>query len=256
MMTHYKKYAVLFIVVVPIIACAQLIQHHQDTQLEQQISHWLANPTIELNDFESPLPGTLVTKAYIESGVEIAVKDNGAQCIAYAPHRFYDKYTYTIAEHLFNQHCNAFVTNTVHRNTLTKAGMKTDLGKYPHSVATRFISQYATKYGAVKVYQIHGFASSKRRTAVGKKADVILSHGRKKPTKHLYQISECLSQTLQLNALVYPFQVTELGGTKNVLNRELPERSEFFHIELSDKTRLRLIEHPSLINKFNLCITL
>lgn len=244
------------ILLLPTLACANSVELSEYQRISKQLHAWLTDQSTLLTDFEPTETNGIATKKHIENGIEIAYRQSAKQCIAYAPHRFYDKHTYIIASALYKQQCNAFIANKVHRNTLTKSGIKADLGKYNQSVANAFIEQYEAQVGAITIYQIHGFAANKRRTAIAQQADVILSQGSKPPSVKAFKISDCLSSTVDFNSVVYPQQVNELGGTKNILNYILTTSSEFFHIEISDKARKRLIEQPKLMSQFNICITL
>lgn len=186
---------------------------------------------------------------------EIKYQSSGRQCIAYAPHRYFDKHSYPIAMALFTD-CQVFLANTMHRNTLTANGQKSDLGKFHHSVTNAFIQSYANTVDQFVIYQIHGFDPKKRHTKKARNSDVIISHGAKPPTAKLQQISQCLTDKLQLASYVYPLEVTELGGTKNILNKILPSNGKFFHIELSDTLRAQLVQQPTLMSQFKICITL
>jgi hypothetical protein len=220
-----------------------------------QLAQWLSTQTnlAQGNELTSAL--TLVTKDEHVIAGEIKYQSSGSQCIAYAPHRYFDKHSYPIAMALFTE-CQVFLANTIHRNTLAADGQKSDLGKYHYSVTNAFIQSYANTVDQFVIYQIHGFDPKKRHTKKARNSDVIISHGAKPATAKLQQISQCLTDKLQLASYVYPLEVTELGGTKNILNKILPSNGEFFHIELSDILRAQLVQQPTLMSQFKICITL
>ena len=225
------------------------------TNLKQQLSTWLANSNVTYTDFAITQPLTITANDKQVGAGEVKFKASGKQCVAYAPHRFYDTHTYRIALALF-EHCQVFLANTVHRNTLDLKGQKTDLGKYRYSTTNAFIDVYSQTVDTFTIYQIHGFDAAKRRTKDARNADVIISRGNKYPDNKIKQISQCLVQKLHLNSVIYPIEVKELGGTKNILNTVAPRNSDFFHIELSNVLRARLIKQPTLMSQFNTCITL
>ncbi|WP_405631478.1 hypothetical protein [Pseudoalteromonas sp. Ld20] len=223
--------------------------------LKKQLSTWLANSNVVYADFTITQPVTITTNDKLAAGGEVKFKASGKQCVAYAPHRFYDIHTYRIALALF-EHCQVFLANTVHRNTLNLKGQKTDLGKYRYSTTNAFLDVYSQTVDTFTIYQIHGFDAAKRRTKEALNADVIISRGNKYPNDKIKQMSQCLVQKLHLNSVIYPIEVKELGGTKNILNTVAPRNSHFFHIELSNTLRARLIKQPTLMSQFNTCITL
>ncbi|MBE0378257.1 hypothetical protein PPRY_a0912 [Pseudoalteromonas prydzensis ACAM 620] len=225
------------------------------TATKNQLAQWLhvQKSLAQSNDLVSSL--TLTDKNNLIVAGEIHYQPSGKQCIAYAPHRFYDKHTYAIALALLGD-CQVFLANTVHRHTSTHDGQKSDLGKYRYSVTNAFIETYASMVERVMIYQIHGFDAKKRHTQQARSSDVIISQGSKPATAQLQRISQCLTQKLKLTSRVYPLEVTELGGTKNILNQIALKNSEFFHIELSYTLRTQLVQQPNLMSQFKTCITL
>jgi hypothetical protein len=224
--------------------------------MQLQFADWLNKIETPITGFTQTNERTLIAGDTISSGGEIKVHAMKSACIAYAPHRFYDKYTYSIADVIFNQHCSVLIANTLHRKTKDENNEQVDLGKYQYSAANAFISEYAKTVDTFAIYQIHGFDAKKRKTNEGKNADVILSHGLKSPSKALITMSQCLNSKLNLNSLLYPSQVKELGATKNILNAIAPKNSVFFHLELSYQVRKRLVTEPNFMSKFSQCVTL
>ena len=223
--------------------------------LKQQFSQWLTNQKIMQLNYHLNAEITLDDKNELISGALIRYSMHEKPCIIYAPHRFFDKHTFDIAESLSAQ-CQVFIANTKHRNTLNKQGQKADLGKSRYSVANAFIEAYANTVPATRIYQIHGFNAKKRRTKQAQSLDVIISQGARPPSTQVKKISHCLINDLKLKSAIYPLEVSELGGTKNILNSiELP-KNEFFHIELSYALRKNLIQQPNLMSGFKKCITL
>lgn len=225
------------------------------TSTKNQLAQWLhVQKSLALNN-ELVSTLTLTEKSKLLVAGEIHYQPSGKHCIAYAPHRFYDKHTDTIALALLGD-CEVFLANTVHRNTDAYDGQKSDLGKHRYSVTNAFIETYASTVENIIIYQFHGFDTNKRRTKQARSSDVILSQGSKPASAKLQRINQCLKDKLQLTSLVYPLEVTELGGTKNILNQIAPNNSEFFHIELSYTLRTQLVQQPNLMSQFKTCITL
>lgn len=223
--------------------------------LKQQFSQWLVNQKMMQVNYTLNTQITLDDKYELISGALIHYNTQGQTCISYAPHRFFDKHTFTIAKSLSEQ-CQVFIANTKHRNTLNKQGEKADLGKSRYSVANAFIEAYASTVAETRIYQIHGFDAKKRRTKHAQALDVIISQGARPPSEKIKKINQCFINDLQLNSAIYPLDVSELGGTKNILNTITLPKNEFFHIELSYSLRARLIRQPNLMSGLKKCITL
>lgn len=221
-------------------------------ELVLSLQLWLADQQHTPTHFTAK-QGVLIANESLESGGEIHYKQTGGDCIAYAPHRFYDKYTYTITMALFT-HCQAFLSNTKHRNNRDKHGEVIDFGKYKQSASNAFILAYSQYVESFSIYQIHGFAKAKRNTPEGKKADAIISNGHIIPTKRTINIASCLNKQLGITAMVFGRDVNELGGTRNILSTLAPANSQFFHIELSRQLRERLVSNNQLLRSFNQCL--
>ncbi|MCQ8877844.1 hypothetical protein NQT69_07515 [Pseudoalteromonas shioyasakiensis] len=227
----------------------------QYAMLKQQFSQWLVNQKMMQINYKLNAEITLDDKHELISGAQIRYNTQANECISYAPHRFFDKHTFAIASALSTQ-CQVFITNTAHRNNLNKLGEKSDLGKSRYSVANAFIEAYASTVPSTQIYQIHGFDASKRRTKQAQSLDVIISQGARPPSEKIKQISQCLNDKVKFKSAVYPLDVSELGGTKNILNTLTLPKNEFFHIELSYSARKKLIQQSNLMSGFKKCITL
>lgn len=223
--------------------------------LKQQLSQWLTNQRVMQLNYHLNAEIILDDKHELISGALIRYSMHEEPCIIYAPHRYFDKYTFDIAEALSAQ-CQVLIANTKHRNTLNKLGVKADLGKSRYSVANAFIESYASTVPATRIYQIHGFDEKKRRTEQAQALDVIISQGARPPSAKVKKISRCFNDRLKLKSAVYPLEVAELGGTKNILNSITLPKNEFFHIELSYSLRKKLIQQPKLMSGLKKCISL
>ncbi|MEZ7188428.1 hypothetical protein [uncultured Pseudoalteromonas sp.] len=220
--------------------------------LTEDFHAWLLKPNTELTHFNYK-DGVFKAKKTITSGGEIHYKKTGNNCIAYAPHRYFDKHTLKIAKAVFAE-CQVLLTNSKHRNTLDQSNNKLDFGKYKVSSANAFILAYAKTVESFSIYQVHGFAKEKRKTLQGRNADIIVSNGSKKPSKATVKISECLNNQVGSNVMLFGRDVFELGGTKNILTDMAPVNSQFFHIELSRQMRERLITNSQLLKQFSQCL--
>ena len=220
--------------------------------LTEDFHAWVLKPNTEITHFNYK-DGVFKAKKTITSGGEIHYKKTGNNCIAYAPHRFYDKHTHTIAKALY-AHCQVFLSNTKHRNDRDEHGELIDFGKYKPSASNAFILAYSEHVESFSIYQIHGYAKEKRKTPEGKKADAIISNGHAIPSKRTIAITACLNEQLDITAMVYGLDVKELGGTTNILASLAPNNSQFFHIELSRQLRERLVSNNQLFKLFNQCL--
>lgn len=221
-------------------------------ELKEDFHSWLLKPNTELTHFDYK-DGVFKAKKTVISGGEIHYKKTGNNCIAYAPHRYFDKHTLKIAKAVFAD-CQVLLTNSKHRNSLDQTNAKLDFGKYKVSSANAFILAYAKTVESFSIYQIHGFAKEKRRTLQGRNADIIVSDGSKTPSKATVKVSECLNNQLSTAVMLYGRDVFELGGTTNILTSMAPVNSQFFHIELSRQMRERLITNSQLLKQFSQCL--
>ncbi len=220
--------------------------------LTKNIQAWLLKPDTELEHFYYK-NGILKAKKTVISGGEIHYKKTGQHCIAYAPHRHFDKHTLKIAKSLF-ANCQVLLTNSKHRNSLDSYGEKLDFGKYKVTIANAFILAYAENVASFAIFQIHGFAKGKRATTQGQNADIIISNGSATPALPTIKMTDCLNNELNASAKLYGRDVFELGGTKNILATLAPVNSQFYHIELSRQMRDRLITNSQLLKQFNQCL--
>jgi hypothetical protein len=92
--------------------------------------------------------------------------------------------------------------------------------------------------------QLHGFAPYLRSTEAGRSARAILSSGSNDPHRSTLDAASCLEHELGERLLVYPTEVSELGGTQNQIAAVLRGwgRRDFLHIELSFALRKKLLE--------------
>ena len=95
-----------------------------------------------------------------------------------------------------------------------------------------------------RLVQLHGFDSTKRRTAAGKSAAMILSAGVPWPGAAVRTLRNCLEPLAPNAVRLFPTEVTELGATRNAQGRQLRAAGHpgFIHIEMSERLRDRLID--------------
>jgi hypothetical protein len=103
--------------------------------------------------------------------------------------------------------------------------------------------------GQVVVIQLHGFAERPTRPAI------ILSSGADEPGALLPALATGLGAVFE-RVRRYPEDIDELGGTSNVQGRLLARLpgAHFVHVELSARTRRRLVTTPALLARFALAM--
>lgn len=162
-----------------------------------------------------------------------------------APHRFADLRTGELARLLFTEHpFDAAAWSTVHRNRTAADGGTTDLSRRDDSALIALSRSFASSAPEGLIVQLHGFERSSRRSAAGRRADLILSNGTRSPDAGLQRLFGCLSTTLDAQVMLYPWDVAELGATRNPIGGALRAQGHlgFRHLELSRELRQRLLE--------------
>lgn len=161
------------------------------------------------------------------------------------PHRFADLKTGELSRLLFTEHpFNAAAWSTVHRNRTATDGGSTDLSRRDDSALIALSRSFARTAPDGFIVQLHGFGRSGRRTAAGHRVDLILSNGTRSPDAGLQRLFNCLSTTLDAQVMLYPWDVAELGATRNPVGRALRAQGHtgFRHLELSRELRQQLLE--------------
>lgn len=176
-----------------------------------------------------------------------------------SPHVFYDKYTGEIAEQLFSTG-RFYVTamNSVSRKAKASNSDDTaDLAHNDDSYLMRFSIAFAKNNKNNKIIQIHGFSRKKRKTPSGRLADVIISNGTKRASLTSKKLFQCLKKQFQeQNILHYPYDVRELGATKNIIAKRLRMMAfdGFVHLEMSYNFRKKIKTDPNKLDKVAQCL--
>ncbi|WP_462155123.1 hypothetical protein [Pseudoalteromonas piscicida] len=219
-----------------------------------KMAHWFKQP-VALDGWQFTHQAeqfTLTPKSQSDSHGEVTYAPKHQPCVVSVPHRFHDKHTLTIGEHIFQHSCQVLLNNTKHRYDNNETGKTYDYAKQPHNIHTSAIVSFTSLHPTAKVFQIHGFSQKKRKTDAGKLSEIILSQG-KTNDDSLWKLKSCLVEQ-GYRALIYPQEVQELGGTQNIMHQlALPEYS-FIHIELSYQTRKQLINNNQQLEQFTKCV--
>ncbi len=179
-----------------------------------------------------------------------------------APHIWSDEGTGALLEKL-KKKINPRISfkNSVHRNNKTQlkkhSGVNFDLGKRKESILFLLSKEFINEYPKGSIIQLHGFASEKRKTIKGKNADIIISSGSYMQSKRVKKLSKCLkNKSGGLQVFSFPSEVTELGGTKNILSSlsKLNGKSLFVHFEMSKRYRELVLKNEKLFEQLALCI--
>lgn len=179
----------------------------------------------------------------------------GGGLVWQAPHSFRDEGTGTLALQLMQQGgALAASWNTVPRDLLGEG--QSDLARAEPSYLEAFTRALLRVRPQVQVVQLHGFAKSKRTSAAGAAADLILSSGEPSPGAQHTALGGCLQQALPLTVRLYPGQVRELGGTSNRIGRllRLGGNRNFVHMEMSPAMRTLLTTDPASRRAFAACL--
>ncbi|SFR50490.1 hypothetical protein SAMN05216203_0971 [Marinobacter daqiaonensis] len=186
-------------------------------------------------------------------GFFAARREGGAPLLIQAPHQYYDLRTGAIARKLFLEgNAMAAAWNTTHRYQ----GDDTDLVHIADSYLHALSRAFADVHPGGRILQLHGFSSAKRESRAGREARAILSDGSGFPPASLARLADCLSQRLDIRALLYPRDVRELGATTNTLAADLRRRGfdGFVHLELDVGLRKRLVRDVDARNSLMQCV--
>ena len=186
-------------------------------------------------------------------------RQGGEPVLLQAPHRFKDLDTGTLVRKLLEErNFRAASWNTVPR-WYEENGLKVDadLAHIGVSYFNAFGRAFARLCSGGCVVQLHGFDQSKRTTPEGQAADLIISAGTKTPSTAARSLAKCLAAKLAPETvLLYPEEVTELGGTTNENGRALRAMGVdgFIHVEIARELRQRLVDEPKLRDRFADCV--
>ena len=173
------------------------------------------------------------------------------------PHRFKDTGTGRIARRWLRQKgMLASAWNTVPRTTLDAAGFKADLAHRWDNYFIPLTQAYTEVYPAGRLVQLHGFSSHNRRTPKWRQASVIVSAGHSWPGKEARGLQACLQVHLKEQVLLFPYEVSELGATRNVEGRFMRSlgHNGFVHLEFSNGLRARLKKDHEAIDAIGQCL--
>lgn len=175
-----------------------------------------------------------------------------------APHRYHDVYTGELAAAF----ARAGLADVLAWNTAARYTPDTEdehAGDFAHRedhLMQALTRAYAALEPRGRIVQLHGFSRAKRKTRAGASADVILSPGARYERAGLGPTAACLRRLYPDTVRVYPREVDELGGTRNVQGRALRARGHtgFVHLELSRRARRELKADAALRNRFMHCV--
>ncbi|MEW6350997.1 MAG: hypothetical protein AB1646_18215 [Thermodesulfobacteriota bacterium] len=158
----------------------------------------------------------------------------------FMPHRFTDELTGPIGLSMMREHSFPVAAwNTVPRKG---RGESWDFGKLPDTYFVALTKAFAKAYPKGYHVQLHGFDREKRKSDAGAGSDVILSGGALSARKEILVLQACLKKEGFGRVKVYPTDIRELGGTRNISGITLRSMGHhgFVHMEVSLDLRRRL----------------
>ena len=174
------------------------------------------------------------------------------------PHSKKDLYTGVIGLSMFIEgNFVAAAWNSVPR--YYSYGNKTvlaDLADFSKSYFIAFSNAFARSHNEEFIIQLHGFSTKKRKTQIGEKSSFIISSGTMNQNHRLSQLDRCLEKRFSVISSIYPFEINELGGTKNEIGIALRKMGHagFLHIEISKTMRNNLRLQKSMRKMLLTCI--
>lgn len=153
-----------------------------------------------------------------------------------APHRYFDLHTGTIGLKMFEEsQVWAAAFNTLHRK-------KVDAAHEVEHYLNAFTRALLVARSELTVVQLHGFSKSKFE-AEKAATRIIVSDGSRHPNRLAHLVAMDLKEHYQPNSVrLYPLEIRDLGGTKNVQALTLRSRGSvgFLHLELHPNVRKQL----------------
>ena len=166
-----------------------------------------------------------------------------------APHSFFDKDTGKIVAQLMAEGEFAGACwNSVPRYAIGHYKGPADTQAHRANYFVSFARAFSRLRPHSYIVQIHGFGAKKRKSEIGRAAGAIVSSGAENPSFPLRTLVASLKVRLPEPVRLYPFEVRELGATKNVCGQTLRQfgHSGFVHIEFNGNLRKRLLTEKAL----------
>lgn len=217
------------------------------------LQRWFTNPSTAITEYTATeYEATWQLKSHDELGGLVWFWPNHKPCVSYSPHSLFDEHTGDIAKAIAKHHCQVWISNTLHRYSKQSNGEPRDYSKLTSGLPYFATIAYSNWQTAAKIYQFHGFSTEKRKSDTSKSSDIILSLGHKGNDNALNDLQHCL-RSLGYRVAKYPSEVTELGGTTNVLAKHFRHQSRFIHIEMNKTVRRSLVSDERLMERFASC---
>ncbi len=185
------------------------------------------------------------------------VPERESNTVLQAPHSFKDLYTGTIGFRLLTEAgFKAGAWNTAPRFYTEKGNRRdADMAHLSDTYFNAFTRAFARHMPNGQLIQLHGFDNAKRRTEQGRAADMIISAANRWPSNTVIEMATCLNTSTKRLVRIFPWDVRELGGTKNKNAAALRGlgHSGFIHLELSKPLRKQLVRDAALRRHLALC---
>jgi len=200
----------------------------------------------------------LNTTSFAEGNYWVSKVENPVPIFLQAPHRFHDQHTGSILKKmLLLKNFAVASTNSLHRykkNILHKKS-NFDLAHTKDTLFLKTSNLYSKDKRAQAVVQLHGYSPKNRKSSLAKRADFIISSGKRSPNLRASKIDSCLKIS-GFKSLLYGKEVFELGGTQNIFSKlgSADLKKKFVHIEINKLMRNKLNSNKKLLVGFANCI--
>lgn len=190
-------------------------------------------------------------------GYYLIQRGGWGQLMLQVPHAYFDRYTGEIGAGMLHPGMVALAWNSANRRLGQGTDrVNADLAKRTDSLFIALTRAFVSARPQGHLIQLHGFDNQRRKTLAGADAQIIVSAGSTWVTPAVYRVSRCLKPVLDGPIRVFPQEVTELGGIKNVQGRLLRRYGHegFIHLELNLSARQRLRQEPRLRAQMMACL--
>lgn len=191
-------------------------------------------------------------------GFYLIHKNSQSANLLQMPHRFHDRMTGEIGVAMIRSGGFAIgAWNSVPRWRF-RDGVKieSDLAHRDNSYLTALTSAFLRLHPAGAIIQLHGYEVTKRKQAEARDSDAIISSGSRSVNRRVRTAAACIRQNSNLQVLIYPEDVRELGGTTNSIGRLASKSGNhgFVHLELSDAYRKKLVADRNEQDRLGACL--
>lgn len=185
-----------------------------------------------------------------EGGGVYFFKESRQYWLLQVPHASYDRNTGRIGLIWLEQGAwRAMAMNSLPRMHPINKQHTADLAHLNRSWFQVFTEAWAEAFPGGTTVQIHGFARAKRKGSA-RQAAMILSNGSRRTDEQTRTLRNALARVGVGPVLQFGIDTDELGGLTNTQSQFLRAQGAlFFHLEMSEVVRARLVKEPDLQNR-------